>query len=414
MRFGYLFGLSLISLGAASPIATPVWKAPRAAGDDIIRGVNLGGWLVLEPWITPSIFDAAGDSAVDEWTLSQALGAGAHDRLSQHWNSFINQEDFNRIRAAGLTHVRIPIGYWAAAPIDGEPFVQGQMDMLDAAIDWARNSGLKVIVDLHGAPGSQNGFDNSGRLGPANWQKGNTVDLTIKALQVLIPRYTRHEGVVSEIAILNEPFPQAGIQIEPLKDFYHATAAEVNRAKPGTAVIISDAFTGPSKWNDFDLGANTIIDTHHYEVFDPAVVAWNVDQHVKAACEFGTNEISKASHPTIVGEWCGAMTDCTKYLNGRHEGARYDGTHKASDPNTAIPGGCAGRYEGSISGFSDAEKANTRRYIEAQLDAFERGHGWVWWTWKTEGAPGWDMGDLLANGIFPQPLDSRNYPGQCH
>ena len=24
---------------------------------DKIRGVNLGGWLVLEPWITPSIFE---------------------------------------------------------------------------------------------------------------------------------------------------------------------------------------------------------------------------------------------------------------------------------------------------------------------------------------------------------------------
>jgi glucan 1,3-beta-glucosidase len=24
--------------------------------DDIIRGVNAGGWLVLEPWMSPSIF----------------------------------------------------------------------------------------------------------------------------------------------------------------------------------------------------------------------------------------------------------------------------------------------------------------------------------------------------------------------
>ena len=25
--------------------------------DGIIRGVNLGGWLLLEPWITPSLFE---------------------------------------------------------------------------------------------------------------------------------------------------------------------------------------------------------------------------------------------------------------------------------------------------------------------------------------------------------------------
>ena len=28
---------------------------------------------------------------------------------------------------------------------------------------------MKVIIDLHGAPGSQNGFDNSGQRGSANW-----------------------------------------------------------------------------------------------------------------------------------------------------------------------------------------------------------------------------------------------------
>ena len=26
-------------------------------GDGIVRGVNLGGWLVLEPWITPQFFE---------------------------------------------------------------------------------------------------------------------------------------------------------------------------------------------------------------------------------------------------------------------------------------------------------------------------------------------------------------------
>jgi glucan 1,3-beta-glucosidase len=30
-----------------------------------VRGVNLGGWFVLEPWITPSIFEATPDNVVD-------------------------------------------------------------------------------------------------------------------------------------------------------------------------------------------------------------------------------------------------------------------------------------------------------------------------------------------------------------
>ncbi|KAK2813237.1 hypothetical protein FQN50_000915, partial [Emmonsiellopsis sp. PD_5] len=136
--------LLLWTLTASTAPTNPRETAP------FIRGVNLGGWLVLEPWITPSIFEAAGDAAVDEYTLSQTLGGNAKSTLSKHWSSWITQGDFSQIAAAGLNHVRIPIGYWAVAPLEGEPYVQGQLEYLDKAIGWAREAGLKVIIDLHG------------------------------------------------------------------------------------------------------------------------------------------------------------------------------------------------------------------------------------------------------------------------
>lgn len=106
---------------------------------------------MLEPWITPSVFEGAGDKAVDEWTLCETLGKDeAFRRLSNHWYTFVTEDDFHQMAAAGLNHVRIPIGYWAVAPVEGDPYVQGQLDMLDKAIVWARSAGLKVIVDLHG------------------------------------------------------------------------------------------------------------------------------------------------------------------------------------------------------------------------------------------------------------------------
>jgi glucan 1,3-beta-glucosidase len=121
--------------------------------NDKVRGVNIGGWFVLEPWITPSIFDqwANGGGVLDEYTYCQALGQSeATSRLSQHWNSWITQADFQAIAAAGLNHVRIPIGYWALNPLPGDPYVQGQLPILDNAISWARQAGLKVMLDLHG------------------------------------------------------------------------------------------------------------------------------------------------------------------------------------------------------------------------------------------------------------------------
>lgn len=114
-----------------------------------VRGVNTGGWFVLEPWITPSMFE--GNGAVDEYTLTQELGKDAAlSKLRNHWNTWITQDDFNQMAKAGLNHVRIPIGYWSVIPIDGEPFVQGAYEKLGEALSWASSAGLSVMIDLHG------------------------------------------------------------------------------------------------------------------------------------------------------------------------------------------------------------------------------------------------------------------------
>ena len=57
-----------------------------------------------------------------------------------------------------LNHVRLPVGYWAYDVQSYEPYIQGAAQYVDNAIDWAGQFGLKVILDLHGAPGSQNGY----------------------------------------------------------------------------------------------------------------------------------------------------------------------------------------------------------------------------------------------------------------
>lgn len=47
---------------------------------------------------------------------------------------------------------------WAYKKYYGDPFIQGAAPYLDKAITWARKTGLKVWIDLHGAPLSQNGY----------------------------------------------------------------------------------------------------------------------------------------------------------------------------------------------------------------------------------------------------------------
>lgn len=118
-----------------------------------VRGVNIGGWLVSEPWITPSLYDNTGDNRViDEWTFGEYV-SDVGSRLESHWSSFITEDDFRQIAAAGLNHVRIPIGYWAIDNTHGYFYKGSQMSHLQDAVGWARTYGLKVMIDLHGAPG---------------------------------------------------------------------------------------------------------------------------------------------------------------------------------------------------------------------------------------------------------------------
>ena len=412
-----LYGHDIIHLKHNKLTSTSKLKGRALSFDydnDKVRGVNLGGWLVLEPWITPSIFSdwADGQSVKDEYTYSQTLGKDeALSRLTTHWSTFITEADITAIAAAGLNHIRIPIGYWAVAPIDGDPYVQGQLEYVDKAIGWARTAGLKVMLDLHGAPGSQNGFDNSGEYGAIEWTQGDTVAQTITAIKNLAERYSGDGDVVTIIQLLNEPAGFA-LDLNVIKDFYNQGYETVRASNPDTVVCFHDAFEAfDDYWNGFMAGpTNNMLDTHQYQIFSPGEVGRSPAEHVAAACALGPR-LASTDKWTVVGEWTGAQTDCAKWLNGLGKGARYDGTLPVD--GVAVVGSCDGKYVGTVDALSSDDKNNIRSFIEAQLDAYEQHTGWFFWTWVTESAPEWHMKDLLAGGLFPQPLTDRQHPGQC-
>lgn len=384
-------------------------------GTDKIRGVNIGGWLVLEPWITPSIFDAANKNRpekdiVDEYTLSEKLGPDAALAvLRKHWDSFVTWQDFNKIKDAGFNIVRIPIGYWAYDTFDS-PYVKGAAAYIDAAVDWARLLGLKIVIDLHGAPGSQNGYDNSGqRIDVPTWQTGNTVKQTLQVLKTISDKYAQPslQDVIVGIQILNEPaqYWEDKIKLDVTKQFYRDGYGQV-RDISDTPVIIGDGFMPPSSWNGFltpsDNGAqNVALDHHEYQIFDNGFIQWSPAEHTEYVCT-NADSYNGADKWTFVGEWTGAMTDCARYLNGYGRGARYDGTLN----NVPKVGNCG--WQNDIKQWPQSYKNETRKYIEAQISAFEnKTQGWFWWNFKTESSAEWDAFNLIDAGVFPAIKDGQ-------
>lgn len=318
-----------------------------------IKGVNLGGWLVLERWITPHIFQNT--DATDEYSLSIALGTRANEYFDKHRRTFITEQTIARVAEAGLNTVRLPVGYWLFGGVG--PFADGAHKYVDQLFNWAEKYEIKVILDLHAAPGSQNGWDHSGRSGELGWHKSKeNVESTLRFLSHLCEEYG-HRSSLLGIEVLNEP--RWDVPIDILMDYY-LRAYEIVRMKcpVKTVVIFSDAFRhdGVSRQlADANL-ANIALDMHFYQLFTDEDRELDLKGHLRKA----TNEWSKMIHkasarmPVVVGEWSAALDE-----------SRYTFTH-----------------------------ADYRAYALAQINAFEScDAGWVYWTAKVQGGGAWSLLD---------------------
>lgn len=183
--------------------------------------------------------------------MSETLGKDEMSkRMQEHWSSWITEDDFAEIAGSGLNFVRIPIGYWSVSPVDGDPYIQGAYEWLGKSLDWASSNGLKVMIDLHGAPGSQNGFDNSGRKGSIEWTQGDTVDQTLKALKQIRDDHASHPAVAS-IELLNEPMGSS-LDLDTVTQFYYDGWGAMKDSS--VAVTFHEAFEGCPEWDDFGGG----------------------------------------------------------------------------------------------------------------------------------------------------------------
>lgn len=322
-----------------------------------LRGVNLGGWLVLEKWMTPSLFH--GTTAVDEYTFM--LTPGSHEKLERHRQSFLTEQDFKWISENRLNAVRLPVGYWI---LDGDgPFEVGK-SYLDWAFEMAEKYRLYVLLDLHGAKGSQNGNDHSGRVeaGSLFFDQSNRHE-TISVIRALADRYKSSPSLWG-IELLNEPKINVLTYFQ-LRNFYRKAYGEtVNTAYPGTYVVFSDAFMPRllSGMLRLKAGYPLAMDIHWYQFGKTELEKYlsSLGNRPKTIADL------QRKQPVIIGEWSGMLS---------HE---------------------------TLIGYSNSDKTELQRlHIERQLAAYERAAGWFYWTYKTEEKGIWNFRHLVEAGMFP-------------
>ncbi|KAI5370786.1 Putative glycoside hydrolase, family 5, glycoside hydrolase superfamily [Septoria linicola] len=409
-------------------------------GDMPVRGCNVGGWLSIEPFITPSLFASyrTSDNVVDEWTLTQRLGAtNAKSTLEKHYSSWVTESTFQDLQAAGFDHVRIPFGYWAVTTYDGDPYVaQVSWRYLLRGIEWARKYGLRVNLDLHGAPGSQNGWNHSGHQGQIGWLNGTdgttNGDRTIAIHKQLSEFFTqpRYKNLVTMYGLVNEPRMVELDQSTVLA--WTQKAIDAIRDNNFTGVIIfGDGFMGLDNWQGKLTGNdNLLLDVHQYVIFNIDQIVLNHHDKLNFACAGWTQQALRSQNtatgfgPTLCGEWSQADTDCAKYLNNVGVGSRWEGTlNMVGTPGGSINGSiltptcptnnnprcsCDGA-NADPANYSDSYKKWLLMFAEAQMHSFEQGWGWFYWTWQTESSAQWSYKAGLAAGTMPQLAYEREF-----
>ncbi|KAI9509114.1 glycoside hydrolase family 5 protein [Russula earlei] len=152
----------LLSILAFSRTTAAQANAPPSK----IYGVNLGSWLLLEPWMLPNEWERMGGQTcadcstciASEFALAAAYPDDVDERFAGHWSTWFTQQDVNQLQDAGINTVRIPLGYWIVEPLvdrEIEHYPRGGIKYLVNGLNMLRKAGIRVILDHHALPGVQ-------------------------------------------------------------------------------------------------------------------------------------------------------------------------------------------------------------------------------------------------------------------
>jgi aryl-phospho-beta-D-glucosidase BglC (GH1 family) len=272
-----------------------------------LRGVNLGGWLLNELWMTemgPQSERLSCDLHVRQ-VLARRFGAQrAAQLLGVYHQHYITPADFDLIARMGMTCVRLPI-YYELLERDDRPGVYRAdgWRIIDAAVSHCAARGLYCILDLHGAPGGQSGDHTTGQTGRNKlFFDKQFQDRTVALWQAIATRYAANSAVAG-FDLLNEPWgaPTPDALLDLYERCYRAIRAVdqhhlifLEDRGPGTAM---EELPKPRRRN-----WRYIVYEFHPYLFDKHDAASHcafVDERVRTYAAFAADRDA----PVLVGEF---------------------------------------------------------------------------------------------------------------
>ena len=265
----------------------------KGNGDALqLKGVNLGNYLLLEPWMLgkgaeyEGEFRKANGKYYDDWTIREYLGANAQEILDFYQDAYIQDIDFDNIMRLGFNYVRLPIYYRNICDLDDASdwtCSEFNFDKIDEVVNACADRGIYVLLDLHGAPGGQGPEFNTGRTSTADLQSGyfhrlfdpeveTYRDRTLELWARIAEHYKDNTTVVG-YDLLNEPtgFKDYPGGVTLLHNLYDAIYRKIRDFAGDTnhVIVMEGAWDWASLPLPADMGWENVMYEFHYYCWEP-------------------------------------------------------------------------------------------------------------------------------------------------
>ena len=226
--------------------------------EGFMAGANLGHWI--------SQYNLYSELSKEE----------AYKKQNEHFDTYIQESDFERAAKWGLDHFRLPVDYYLFED-DNNPGVydESRLAYIDFALNMCKKYGLNMLLDLHHAPGFtfNDGYDTEKNSLFTNEKQTQRY---INIWKMFATRY-KDEGDNLAFELLNElVIPDCSLW----NKLWKRTAEEVIKINPNRKIVI-----GSNNWNaiehlqylDIDYRDNFVYNFHCYEpyMFTHQRASWN-------------------------------------------------------------------------------------------------------------------------------------------
>jgi endoglucanase len=270
-----------------------------------MRGVNLGGWFVMEKWMCPLTSDSEPDTYTVMQTLDNRFGVSTEESLisyyQQHW---ITTTDLDNIQSLGFNVIRVPVWYgqfYYLNNISNSGWRPDAFTELDWVVSNAAQRGIYTIIDMHGVVGGQSTSDDTGYAGQNQyWSNSNDQGNTAWMWWQIASHYNGNANVAG-YDLINEP--TGAPNTSAVWTAYNSLYNSVRSADANHMIIMEGTF---GNWNWSMLPApsqygwtNVMYQMHSY--------CWNCSaSQIQASADAVVSDFQNHSYynvPGYVGEF---------------------------------------------------------------------------------------------------------------